>query len=312
MEWGFADASARFYHAESRRVMGHHEHLHQGQISCAKFADSKTLVTAGTDGTVSVWQVKSTPKTVEMVHRMTLFGHVMPVMVMAISRSFSTLVTASNDKAVIIWDLNRLRFVRNLKTDVLVQCMAVSDVSGDILLCAGQNVIMFTINGQVLLQQNVCENQDDTVMSCAFYEGIGNEWLERELVFTGHRRGIVNVWEKRIGDHGFELRKIKALHHVNQFQSEIVVQAAITVVLPMPQAVYTGDDQGRVVSLLLLDCDEKVLTMGSMNGIASWYREEGAQFLRGREGCFFTAVCVYGVLMWIRRLLLICLLLYVS
>lgn len=200
---------------------------------------------------MSVWQVKSTPKVVELAHRTTLFGHVTPIMVMAISRSFSTLVTASNDKTVIIWDLNRLRFVRNLKTDLPVQCMAANDVSGDIMLCAGQEVTVFTINGQLLLRQNVCEAQDDSVMSCAFYEGIGNEWLERELIFTGHRRGIVHIWEKRIGDQGFELRKIKTLHHVNQFQSEIVVQAAITVVLPMPQAVYTGDDQGRVVSTQL-------------------------------------------------------------
>lgn len=251
MEWGFSDASVRFYQTENKRLMGHHEHLHQGQLSCAKFADAKTLATAGTDGTVSVWMLKSTNKTVELVHRMTLFGHVAPIMVMAVSRSFSTLVTASNDRTIIVWDLNRLRFVRKLETAVPVQCMAVNDVSGDIILCAAQTITVFTINGELLLRQDVCESLDDAVISCAFYEGAGNEWLERDLVFTGHRRGVVNIWEKRIGgEHGFELRRVKTLHNAGQFQGDagIVVQAAITEVLPMPTAVYTGDESGRVVS----------------------------------------------------------------
>jgi hypothetical protein len=30
-------------------------------------------------------------------------------------------------------------------------------------------------------------------MSCVFYEGADNEWQERELIFTGHRKGVVNV-----------------------------------------------------------------------------------------------------------------------
>jgi hypothetical protein len=52
---------------------------------------------------------------------------------------------------------------------------------------------MYTLNGSFLLSQNLCDDADDYIASCAFYEGTGNEWLEREIVFTGHRRGIVNV-----------------------------------------------------------------------------------------------------------------------
>lgn len=121
IEWGFADASVRFYHFESKKLCGHHEHLHQGQISCAAFADHRTLITAGTDGTVSVWQVQTTSKSVDLQPKACLFGHVNPVTIMAISRSFSVLVSASNDNTVLVWDLNRLRFVRQLKTDAPVK-----------------------------------------------------------------------------------------------------------------------------------------------------------------------------------------------
>lgn len=194
MEWGFTDASVRFYHSENNKLCGHFEHIHQGQVSTAVFADHKTLVTAGVDGTISVWQLTVNSKTVELQPRICLFGHITTVNVMTVSRSFTTLVSASNEH-VLVWDLNRLRFVRKLNhARGSVNCMAINDISGDILLCSGADVQLFTLNGDLILTQNVCDVMDDMVISCAFYEGAGNEWLEKELVLTGHRRGIVKVF----------------------------------------------------------------------------------------------------------------------
>ena len=52
---------------------------------------------------------------------------------------------------------------------------------------------LWTLNGDLILEQNVYVEGDDTISSCAFYEGSGNEYLERNLIFTGHRKGVVNV-----------------------------------------------------------------------------------------------------------------------
>lgn len=43
-----------------------------------------------------------------------LFGHRFPVTVLAVSRSFSTLLSASSDGQIMLWDLNRQCFVREL------------------------------------------------------------------------------------------------------------------------------------------------------------------------------------------------------
>ena len=37
------------------------------------------------------------------------------------------------------------------------------------------------------------ESDAGAITTCAFYEGVGNEWLVRELLFTGHKDGKVNV-----------------------------------------------------------------------------------------------------------------------
>lgn len=52
---------------------------------------------------------------------------------------------------------------------------------------------LWTLNGDLILEQNIYVEGDDIITSCAFYEGSGNEYLERNLVFTGHRKGVVNV-----------------------------------------------------------------------------------------------------------------------
>lgn len=88
--------------------------MHIGQLSCALFADSRTLVTAGTDCTISVWTFTSNAKYVDLQPTGSLFGHRSPVTVLAVSRSFSTLLSASTDGQVMLWDLNQQSFVREI------------------------------------------------------------------------------------------------------------------------------------------------------------------------------------------------------
>lgn len=117
MEWGFFDGSVRFYTADTRKLLGHFEHLHVGQLSSASFADSRTLVTCGMDCTISLWTVTTTSKSVDLQPIGSLFGHRAPVTVLAVSRSFSALLSASTDGQIMLWDLNRRSFVRPLPND---------------------------------------------------------------------------------------------------------------------------------------------------------------------------------------------------
>lgn len=254
LEWGFADNSVRFYFNESKKLAGLFENLHQGQLSCALFASSQLLITAGEDCVISAHTVITSPsKPVELQPRSSLFGHKTPVTTLAVSKSFSTLLSASSDGTVILWDLNRLEFVRKLAHGRPIECALINDVTGDIMLCRGQKVALYTLNGELILDQNVCSDHDDWISSCAFYEGTGNEWLENTLVFTGQRRGVVNVWKKVVGPgkEGWKLELVKRLDHVDSRRrggdDERNTEAAITCITPMPQCVYTGDEDGRVV-----------------------------------------------------------------
>ena len=268
------------YTADNVQLVGMSEHVHQGQLTSVLFADSKTLVTAGSDSTISVWALVITANSVDLQPKMTLFGHRSAVTTIAVSKSFSALLSASSDGQVLLWDLNRLELVRILttgkavevsclaisevgKTLINTQCARINDVTGVIVLCRGSEVSLWTLNGDVILKQNIYVEGDESISSCAFYEGSGNEFLERNLIFTGHKKGVVNVsvlllfqtrdlcrlnmsqvWNMAISDAAFVLEHVKRMHHLDQAGYNI--GTTITSILPMAQKVFTGDDDGRV------------------------------------------------------------------
>lgn len=257
MSWGYADNSIRFFHTDSKKSAGLFENLHQGQLSTAIFASSTLLITAGEDCVISAHTISTTSaKSIELTLRSSLFGHRAPVNLLAVSKSFSTMLSASLDGVVLLWDVNRLEFIRKLASGSVVECAAINDVTGDVILCRGQKVSLFTLNAERILEQKLCTEPDDVILSCAFYEGVGNEWLENTLVFTGHRRGVVNIWRKIVGMTGaWILELVKRLDHLDgrvTGAGERNVEAGISCVRPCQKCVYTGDEDGRVVSLLQL------------------------------------------------------------
>lgn len=264
LQWGFADHSLRFFSANTKRLLGLYENTHVGPITTATFADSRTLITASTDCTVGLWNMTTTRDSIEIQPKTYLFGHRTAVTLLAASRVFSTLLSASSDGHILIWGLNRQQCIRVLHSpgSAPVQAARISNVSGHIAVCQGPNILLYTLNGHLLLKQKLCDSPTDKITTVAFYEGAANEWLERELLFTGHRQGVVNVWAlTTLGDGAWYLQLIKRLNHGDAVREDGGnSSAAITAILPMSQSVYTGDEEGRVWEW---DC---VLRQGSLPG----------------------------------------------
>ncbi|OQN95747.1 hypothetical protein B0A48_17937 [Cryoendolithus antarcticus] len=250
MQWGFADHSIRFFSSNTKRLLGLYENTHIGSITTAVFADSKTLITAGEDCTIAVWTVTASRDAIDINPKTYLFGHRAPVTILVASRVFSTLLSVANDGQCLLWDLNRNDCIRVLTPagDAPVQAASISSISGHIALCRGPNLLLYTINGHLLLSQQVCDSQSDSMLSCAFYSGANNEWVERELIFTGHAHGVVNVWSLAVlSDGAWHLQLVNRLNHVDGLRDGGVNRSAgISALLPMPGAVYTGDEDGRV------------------------------------------------------------------
>ena len=198
VEWGNTDGSLRFYKAEGKLV-DLFEALHTDHITVAAFADETTLVTASLDCTVTIWNVDGPSSGPFDVHFTAgLYGHLAPVNILVVSRTLSTILSSSTDSKVILWDLNSHERVRVLDNKEEVDHAQIDDSSGHILLCSGMIAKLYTINGELILQQNLCAGLDDKITSCAFYATSSSEWLGGEYLITGHTKGTAKVSQRQI------------------------------------------------------------------------------------------------------------------
>ncbi|KAI9493852.1 hypothetical protein BDB00DRAFT_938645 [Zychaea mexicana] len=197
IEWGFSDNSLRLLSTDSGKLLRVFENMHMGYVSTACFPDSRILATGSTDGTVCMWKVKH-EKAMDFTLLECLRGHSSSVVSLAASRSYSVLVSGSNDKTAIIWDLNRMEYVRTLQGhDGPVDTVQVNDSTGDIITCSGHTLRVWTINGDLYLTKSACPSSE-AILSAVYYEGTLNEWCKNDFLVTGHRRGIIKFWSKEL------------------------------------------------------------------------------------------------------------------
>ena len=63
---------------------------------------------------------------------------------------------------------------------------------------------------------------------------------------------VKQIWSKTIQDGRFELELIRQLHHTDPNRDTGAnITAGISCILALPQVVYTGDESGRVVSIVV-------------------------------------------------------------
>jgi hypothetical protein len=49
------------------------------------------------------------------------------------------------------------------------------------------------VNGDLFSQQMISADEKKGILACVFYEGVGHEWIAKDLLFTAHKEGIVRV-----------------------------------------------------------------------------------------------------------------------
>ncbi|KAG1351442.1 hypothetical protein G6F62_002976 [Rhizopus arrhizus] len=259
IEWGFSDSSLRLYSTETGKLLNVFESMHVGCISTAYFTDSSTLITGGTDGLVCIWKVKY-QKSVSFTLSECLKGHTDVVTTITASRSYSVIVTGSEDKTAIIWDLSTKKYIQSLRGhENKVEHISVNDNSGDIMTCSAHTVRIWTINGDLYMTKSACPSSE-SILSCIFYEQKLTEWNTRDLIITGHRKGIVKFWLKQIetdlktGQQKWSLTLAHQIRHESRIDGNLdnsdIVDLAIS---SSKKTLFTGNRHGKVYAFVLPD-----------------------------------------------------------
>lgn len=190
LSFGYVDNSVRFVDNEDDLV-AMLEHASVGRISCVVIL--RDVVVLGSDDGMTQLYALQLPNP-HLETRAFLPGHTAGVLCCTASSTWSIAVTGSADHSVIVWDLNRCRFVRQLKEpDQPIHLVAIDDQRGWIAAVAGSEVWVWSINGVVLVHQSTRSATNDPPSSLIF---VARDFHVDKLgvLVTGHRACIV-LWD---------------------------------------------------------------------------------------------------------------------
>mmetsp|Transcript_625 Transcript_625/g.751 ORF Transcript_625/g.751 Transcript_625/m.751 type:complete len:511 (-) Transcript_625:46-1578(-) len=191
--WGYRSGAVHL--VDGDKLLCVKQGIHYPYVSTA-CASEDFIVTGGVDGVVKVFKQSNKWKSLKL--EATLCGHDGKITTLKVSRAYSAVVSGSNDGTIIIWDLNRLAYVRTLQFSApeeptcSVANVAISDTTGFVCASSGSLLRVWTINGSLLAQMST-----SSAIS-ALHMATGPSWLDDyNAILTGHADGTIRVWKWR-------------------------------------------------------------------------------------------------------------------
>ncbi|EFA78057.1 BEACH domain-containing protein [Heterostelium album PN500] len=257
LAWGLPDGSIR-YHSAGDKVKALEDH-HDGPLTCLTATDDGNIcVSGGTDSMVCVYNLKKFSLSKRLI------GHTGTVTALAASRPYSVIVSGSEDQTCIIWDLNRLCYTRTLTGhDGPISCIGVHDTTGDIVTCSGTTINIYTINGDLMLSYKTSQIIYDQITSVLWSKG--PEWLNENVLITGHRDGKIKIW-------GLESRLLPSI------DNEPLSPLAYKNVIILRATFHSPTAHTNSVTSIYLTNDQQKLYSGDIDGrVCMWSDNEITQ-----------------------------------
>ncbi|XP_050346639.1 WD repeat and FYVE domain-containing protein 3 isoform X1 [Nymphalis io] len=198
--WGFADHSLRIGNYDNDKTVFVCETVAQscGEIVTCVCLSDKTIVTAGTSTVVTVWQYWARRR--RLAVKTCLYGHEEAVTCLAASAAYNLVVSGSRDGQLIVWDVERGAFVRQLVPSQAaptppppVSALAIDDLTGDIATCSGSWLHVWSINGSLLGAVDTGGGERAPQVLCVAFSQT-REWDPLNVVITGSTDGVVRMW----------------------------------------------------------------------------------------------------------------------
>jgi WD40 repeat protein len=150
---------------------------------------------------VAVWRFGVPMSNSSPLHlQRALCAHTQAVTCLAVSQSYSLVVSASKDRTVIFWDLTSLEYVRQLpEFPSVATALHINNMSGEVVTAVGPILTVWSINGDCLAAVNTSHAFADTILSITSPQV--PDWTEAGWYITGHQSGEIQLWRMLFDSH---------------------------------------------------------------------------------------------------------------
>eukprot|EP00002_Diphylleia_rotans_P011722 TRINITY_DN2309_c0_g1_i1.p1 TRINITY_DN2309_c0_g1~~TRINITY_DN2309_c0_g1_i1.p1 ORF type:complete len:3326 (+),score=660.44 TRINITY_DN2309_c0_g1_i1:133-10110(+) len=239
ISWGYWDQSLRMMATDGDKFLSVFEPPYEDDMLCAAVpSKGRQIFFGGVAGVVWVWDVTRNRGRIDLNFKTHLNGHASSITCIAAAQDFNILVTGSNDRTCILWDLSQLRYLRSLEGHAgPVNCVSISPTTGDIVTADTSEsgatlhfLRLWSVNGDAVASQPT-PSKTNTII---FTRGV--EGIVENLIFTGHESGDILIW------HSWDLAPLMQLNGAHT--SPII---SLCTSNDMKQ-LYSGDKTGKLVT----------------------------------------------------------------
>ena len=130
-------------------------------------------------------------------------GHQSPITSISINKNYSIALSTDLNGLSIVWDMNKLQYLRTIKDEDPKCCLklsTISDTLGDLAIVgytySGDQVVysklmVYTINGSFI--GDITTERDDSYITSVCYS-TATEGISINVIATGHSNGDVKLW----------------------------------------------------------------------------------------------------------------------
>ncbi len=194
--WGFPDGTLRVSLLDDDALQMLYKNMHDGPIAVAILSpDLCTLITGGQDSVLGVWRKQHLADRFEYVT--SLCGHHSSICALAMTKTYSLIVSGARDSTLLVWDLNRLTCIRRLDCfeGQRIVTVAFDESNGDLIVASLHGIHVFDVNMRHIVTHRLPMRLSDGITSMLVLPTPLDQAVDATLcVVTGHQDGTFNVW----------------------------------------------------------------------------------------------------------------------
>lgn len=315
LAWGFQDRSVKVLSAGSyesggsgdSKVIASFELKFEASVACIT-SDGRTIVMGGaTSPVLRIWEFSSkkvsssttsgnrrraytiglhstgqSTRSMTPVAALVTPAHHRMITAVQVCRAYSIAVSGCSAGVIVMWDLNRMRYMSTLPSFLRpkpaanssnrsnleqfsrlppncssISAICINEVSGEIVVASGSRFGVYDINGDLLVRLCYDSLQLDPayprslITSLAVNRSEASEWSKEKAVVTGHADGVLCIWgysQSGYGDEEWSI-ELKGRHVVSTATSSAASassRSAVTAVYLTAdeRKLYTGTNDG--------------------------------------------------------------------